>query len=233
MKVTETYESILPRIERSEEYLALADDEFRRSAFDKFIRRLKEKEEDDERERAKRRDRASMEKSSHRDRERERDRSHRGSGRHGRPSRSPEPDAYEADRRKAIADRERNYRKAADGFLSPPHRSGSERFDRDRERDRERDLRDRDPDRPYRGRRDDDRRRDLDDERERMYRRRGDPRGSVDELPWGDEKPSVSRRRRAESEVESVGSRRDSKVRRTRRYGRLGLVLTVEAIRGP
>lgn len=212
VKTSDLYDTVLPRIERSEEFLALSDDELRRSAFEKYIRRLKDKEEDDERERAKRRDRASIEKSSHRDRERERDRgdrSHRNSGRHGRSSRSPEPDAYEADRRKAIADREKNYRKgAADTLLSP--RRDSDRRDRDRERDR-------DPDRPHRGRRDDDRDRrrpDLDDERERMYRRRGDPRGSVDELPWGDDKPSASRRRRADSEIESVGSRRDSKVRR-------------------
>ena len=53
-------------------------------------------------------------------------------------------------------------------------------------------------------------RRDRDDEREKLYRRRGDPRGSIDELPWGDEKPT--RRRRADSDVESVGSARLSKV---------------------
>lgn len=211
----DTYDRVRLRIEDSEEYIALQSDELRRSAFDKFMRRLKEKE-DEERDRLKRRDR-SLDRSAHRDRDRG-ERSHRPSGRHARTSRSPEPDAYEADRRKAIADREKNYRKAsvADTLLSPGRRG----FDRDRERERDRDRgRDRDLDRPHRGRRDDsighyDRdRRDRDEEREKLYRRRGDPRGSIDELPWGDERPSISRRRRADSDAESVGSRRDSKVR--------------------
>ncbi|RFU35943.1 hypothetical protein B7463_g299, partial [Scytalidium lignicola] len=215
VRLDDTYDRIRPRIENSEEYIALPSDELRRSAFDKFIRRLKEKEEED-RDRLKRRDR-SVDRPGHRDRDRG-ERSHRPAGRHARPSRSPEPDAYEADRRKAIADREKNYRKAsvADTLLSPARRG----FERDRERDRDRDRgrdRDRDLDRPHRSRRDDsmghyDRdRRDRDDEREKLYRRRGDPRGSIDELPWGDERPSISRRRRADSDAESVGSRRDSK----------------------
>ncbi len=216
----DTYEKVLPRIERSEEYLALPSEELRRSAFEKVIRRLKEKDEDAEKDRLKRRERDSVEKLLHRDRDRgDRDRgerSHRSSGRHARPSRSPEPDAYEADRRKAIADREKNYRKAnvADTLLSPGRRS-SDRGDRLREVERERD-----PDRVHRRReasppRHDRERRERDDERERLYRRRGDPRGSIDDLPYGDEKPSGSRRRRADSDIESAGSRRDSKVRRT------------------
>jgi pre-mRNA-processing factor 40 len=141
---------------------------------------------------------------SYRDRDRG-ERSHRPGGRHARTSRSPEPDAYEADRRKAIADREKNYRKAsaADTLLSPSRRG---------------DRGDRDLDRPYRSRREevmshyDRERRDRDDEREKLYRRRGDPRGSIDELHWGDEKPI--RRRRADSDAESVASARLSKVRR-------------------
>jgi pre-mRNA-processing factor 40 len=218
----DTYEKVLPRIERSEEYLALPSEELRRSAFEKVIRRLKEKDEDAEKDRLKRRERDSVEKPLHRDRDRDRgdrdrgERSHRSSGRHARPSRSPEPDAYEADRRKAIADREKNYRKAnvADTLLSPGRRS-SDRGDRLREVDRERD-----PDRVHRRReasppRHDRERRERDDERERLYRRRGDPRGSIDDLPYGDEKPTGSRRRRADSDIESSGSRRDSKVRRT------------------
>lgn len=163
----------------------------------------------------KRRDRASVDRPSHRDRERDR----RSGGRPYRSSRSPEVDAYEADRRKAIADREKNYRKggAADTLLSPGRRS-----DRDRERDREREReRERDFDRPSRSRREppplshyDRERRDREEEREKMYRRRGDPRGSIDELPYGDEKPVVSRRRRADSDVESASSARVAKVRR-------------------
>jgi pre-mRNA-processing factor 40 len=205
----DTYDRIRPRIERSEEYLALPSEDLRKSAFDKVIRRLKEKDDDAERDRIRRRDRSSRDRSTHRERDRG-ERSHRAGGRHARSSRSPEPDAYEADRRKAIADREKSFRRsgAADSLLSPGRR-GSDRLDRERERDL---------DRPYRSRRDDsmshyDReRRDREDEREKLYRRRGDPRGSIDELPYGDERPSASRRRRADSDVESAGSRRDSKV---------------------
>lgn len=213
----DTFEKIRPRIERSEEYVALPTDDLRRSAFDKVIRRLKEKEEEAERERAKRRERDGSERLGYRERDRPiRDRGERHrriDDRHGRPSRSPEPDAYEADRRKAIADREKNYRKSnvADTLLSPGRR-GSDRLERDR-----------DFDRPHRGRREEplDRhdkeareRRDREDERERLYRRRGDPRGNIDELPYGDEKPSATRRRRADSDLESASSKRDTKVRR-------------------
>lgn len=181
---------------------------------------MKEKEEDAEKERLKRRDRASVDRPTHRDRDRG-ERLHRSSGRHARTSRSPEPDAYEADRRKAIADREKNYRKssAADGLLSPVRRG--ERLDRDRERERERDReRSRsdhmDLDKPHRNRREesiyDRERRDRESEREKLYRRRGDPRGSIDELPYGDERPTV-RRRRADSDGESAsGSARGAKV---------------------
>jgi hypothetical protein len=56
-------------------------------------------------------------------------------------------------------------------------------------------------------------RRDRETEREKLYRRRGDPRGAPDELPWGDDKPSTTRRRRADSDTESVGSSRVTKVR--------------------
>jgi pre-mRNA-processing factor 40 len=202
VRFDDTFERIQQRIERSEEYLAVSSDELRRSAFDKVIRRLKEKEEEAEKDRLRRRDRASVDRPTYRDRDRgER---HRPSGRHARTSRSPEPDAYEADRRKAIADREKNYRKAsvADTLLSPGRRG---------------DRGERDLDRPHRSRREesishyDRERRDRDDDREKLYRRRGDPRGNIDELPWGDEKPS--RRRRADSDAESVGSSRLSKVR--------------------
>lgn len=168
---------------------------------------MKEKEEDAEKDRLRRRERLSVERQAHRDRDSRGERSHRNSGRHGRSSRSPEPDAYEADRRKAIADREKNYRKAsaADTLLSPSRRGG------DRERDR-------DIDRQHRNRRDesmshyDRERRNRDDEREKLYRKRGDPRGSIDELPYGDDRPGSGRRRRADSDGESVGSARAAKV---------------------
>lgn len=216
VRISDEYERVRTRFEGSEEYLAVTTDELRRSAFDKVIRRLKEKEEDFEKDRSKRRDRASVDRPTHKDRERER--GHRGATRHDRRSRSPEPDAYEADRRKAIADREKNYRKGgmADTLLSPSRRDrrDPEIHDRERDRDRDRLMRDRDLDKP-RSRRDDSmshyerERRDREDEREKLYRRRGDPRGSIDELPYGDERSSAPRKRR-ESEVDI---RRDSKVR--------------------
>lgn len=225
IRIDDTFDRVRGRIERSHEWLALDSDELRRSAFEKVIRRLKEKEEDAEKDRLKRRERISVDRSTRgrdgrdRDHDRERERSHRSGGRHGRPSRSPEPDAYEADRRKAIADREKNYRKGsvADTLLSPARRG-----DRLDHRERDYDLDRRDLDRPHRPRREDsashyDReRRDRESEREKLYRRRGDPRGAPDELPWGDDRPTTVsnvRRRRADSDNESVGSSRVTKVR--------------------
>lgn len=218
IRLSDTLESIRPRIERSKEYMAVPSEELRLEAFDKVIQRLKEKEEAAEKDRAKRRERPSVEGQSHRDRDRSDrgERSHRPRGRHARPSRSPEPDPYEADRRKAIADREKSHRKAnaADTLLSPGRR-GVDRIDR------ERDL-----DRPHRSRHEassihyDRERRDRDDDREKGYKRRADPRGnSADELPYGDDRPSGgSRRRRAESdEGDSVGSRRDMRETKVRR----------------
>jgi pre-mRNA-processing factor 40 len=206
IRTDDSFEKVKPRIEKSEEYLAVNSDDLRRSAFDKVIRRLKEKDEDAEKDRNKRRERVSVDQGLHRDRDRG-ERPHRSNGRQGRTSRSPEPDAYEADRRKAIADREKNYRKgtAADGLLSP----------RRADRERDRGDRDRDIDRAHRSRREDPyerERRERENSRELNYRRRADPRAPVDELPYGDEKPQSARRRRADSDVESATSARLAKV---------------------
>ncbi|KAI1004375.1 Pre-mRNA-processing protein prp40 [Podosphaera aphanis] len=203
----ETYERLQPRIERSEEYAAVPTDELRRSAFDKVIKRLKEKEDEAEKDRMRRRERPSVDRSTYRDRDRG-DRARRTKGRHDGASRSPQPDAYEADRRKAIADREKNYRRSAVDTLLSPVRRG------DRDRDREIDL-----DRPHRSRREeisyyDRERRDRDSEREKLYRRRGDPRGSIDELPYGDERPSIIKRRRVDSDGDSVNSSKVAKRRK-------------------
>lgn len=64
-------------------------------------------------------------------------------------------------------------------------------------------------------------RRDREDERERLYRTRGDPRGTRDELDYGGGLGSGGRRRRG-SDAESVGSarkkpRRDDGRRSSRR----------------
>lgn len=187
---SDTWEQVRSRVEKSEEYKAVETDELRRSAFDKVIRRLKEKNDDHERDRARR-------DTRDRDRERDKDRDRRNGHRR---TRSPEPDAYEADRRKAQADRERQYRKTSIEGFSPRR----EREDWDRER----------YDRPS-GRLSghyERERREREVERERSYVSRADPRdkGAV-ELDYGDSRPaSNSTRRRRDSEG-SHDSRRESK----------------------
>ncbi|GES58940.1 formin binding protein [Aspergillus terreus] len=217
VRPTDSWDQVRSRVERFEEYKALESDELRQAAFDKVIRRLKEKEEDADRDRD--RDRGS--RREHYDRSDREYRSYRGErrGASSRMSRTPEPDAYEADRRKAQADRERSYRKTSG--LSPVRERREDR-DRDRERYRERD-RDRDWDRERSSRslsHYDRERRDREEERERLYRTRGDPRGSRDELDYGgDTRSTVSndRRRRRDSDAESVASRSAKRYRRDSR----------------
>ena len=215
--VSDTYEKVRPRLLKTDEFQAVSSEDSRRNAFEKHIRRLREKDEEADRS-YRRRDRMSVDRDVHRrDRERSRgERSHRSGGRGSRRSRSPETDAYEAYRRKAIAERERNHRRStiAEGLLGSDRSRASPPPRRERERERERDRdHDRDHDRPSRSRRDDDshyerERRDREDEREKVYRRRID-RGSYDELPYGDERPSGSRRRRPDDEDDYT--RRDSR----------------------
>ena len=185
---TTTFESIRPSISHLDEFKALDSDDLRRQAFDKVIRRLKEKEDDLEHERSKRR-------------ERDRDREVRNGHHYGRRSRSPELDPYEADRRKAMADRERQYHKSGATGLSPPPR--------DRERDRHERILSRDHHRLSHYDRE---RREREDERERLYRTRG---SRADELDYGAEGGRSSARRRRDSEGDSVGSAR-KRVRRDR-----------------
>lgn len=217
--MNDTWDQVRPRVEKFDEYKDIETDEIRQAAFDKFIRRLKEKEEDADRDRGSRdRDRS---RRDYYDRDRDA-RSYRGERRgvSSRHSRTPEPDAYEADRRKAQADRERSYKKAS--ALSPVQ---DRREDRDRERDRDRDReryrerereRGRDWDRVSYGRE----RRDREEERERLYRTRADPRGSRDELDYGGDTRSTTsndRRRRRDSDSESVASRSVKRFRRDSR----------------
>ena len=145
----DTWETTRPRIERLEEYAALPDDEDRRAAFDKHLARLQ----DAERSRRHRRDRSR--------------RSHTPQAEHN---------AYAEDRRRAIEQRERQYRHASGGLSPPP---------RDRRappRDDRRSLDDPPPPRRERGRY------DGPPPRERAYVSRADPqsRGS-DLLDYGDE----------------------------------------------
>jgi pre-mRNA-processing factor 40 len=211
VNIDDSFESVKPRLETFKEYQIL-DDEARQIAFDKYIRRLQEKAEDIERERARRESR--QDRSVHRDRDYRRsydydDRRDRGSGRHR--TRTPEIDAYEADRRKAQADRERVYRKASFGLTPPP---------RDR-RDGDRYVSDREPPRERRSDRYESmyerERREREMERERNYASRADPRdrGKNAMLDYGDEDAVGSRpgsvRKRRDSDA-SMSSRRDNKV---------------------
>lgn len=207
IRVTDTWEQVRPRVEKYEEYKVLETDDLRQAAFDKALRRLREKEEDSGRDRD-------------RSRTSRRDRDHRGSSRRGersRFSRTPEPDAYEADRRKAQADRERSYKRG----LSPIRERREERDrDRDREKDRYRERpRDRERDRHSRALSHYEiERREREEERERLYRTRADPRGSRDELDYGaDTRSTVStsdRRRRLDSDADSVSGRSAKRHRR-------------------
>lgn len=213
--LSDTFDKVRPRILKAAEFQSLPDDALH-SVFDRHMRRLREKDEDVERGVR----RSSERDVSRRDGDRPRsDRPHRGGGR--RRSRSPaELDPYEADRRKAIAERERNHRKStmAENLLGSERGGGSRASPPPPSSRRDRDARDREPrdyDRASRPRRDDDRdfdRRDREEDRER-YRRRGADRGSYDELPYGDERPASARRRRQDDEDDySRKDSRDSKV---------------------
>ncbi|EAT85608.2 hypothetical protein SNOG_06957 [Parastagonospora nodorum SN15] len=137
VSVTDTWEVVRPRVEKTDEYRALKSDTLRESVFDKYMRRLKDKESD-------RRDRS---RRDDRDRERDRDRRERDPERRratqdrvarhrisdgtglspprrrerreddryeGRPRRSPAGDHYVSERREREAERERSYVSRAD-----------------------------------------------------------------------------------------------------------------------
>jgi len=202
---------VKPRVEKLEEYHAVETDELRRTAFDKVIRRLKEKYDADEQDRA----REEHERKREREREARRRRDDRGY------TRSPETDVYEADRRRAIADRERSYRRGSAAGLSPPQSYDYEPRRRDtRDRMDDRDYRDRERDRHDRGRLGggspfERERRVREVERERGYVSRADPRDVAKELDYGEsgragsmtESTGTSRRRRS---IDS-DSKRDNK----------------------
>ncbi|KAI4279690.1 MAG: hypothetical protein L6R35_006042 [Caloplaca aegaea] len=224
-----SWETIRPQIAHLPEFLALDSDELRKQAFDKVIRRLRDKEEDTA-ERAERgkRDR----RNGHYDpRDREREREH--GGHRGAPAaRTPEPDIYEAERRKAMADRERQYNhKAGATGLSPPPPVAARSRDRherigSRGETRPRGHRYPPPAEPLTDLRDVDhgreRERDRDRDRERLHATRP-PRGER-ELDYGDSRSGGAgggggggARRRRGSEG-SEGSAR-KRVRREERRG--------------
>ncbi|RDA87949.1 hypothetical protein CP532_1715 [Ophiocordyceps camponoti-leonardi (nom. inval.)] len=208
IRLGDTWEAVRARVSNSVEFQAVASEEAARHAFERHMYRLRERVEEDNERNHRRNGRVSSDRDvPRRGRDRSRDeRSHHRRGRSARRSRSPEPDPYEDDRRRAVAERERNHRRSAmaenvlsagdRARLSPPPR-------------RERDYRDRDRgyDRYARHRRSDDgafarERRERDDDRERSFRRHVDSR-SVDELNYGDDGPTPatgSRRRRHEDD---------------------------------
>lgn len=225
--LSDSYDKVKARLQKSTEFQAVTSEEARRIAFDKHLRRLREKEDEAEKDRQRRRDR-SRDRYRDRERDRERDRGERSHRSARTRSRSPEPDLYEADRRKAIAERERNYRKSsmAETLLSD-HRSSGGHDDREyRDRDRERD-RDRDRDRHRERERDRDRDRDRERERDRDRDYDRPPRSRRDEplshydrerRDREEERERSYRRRIVERDVEGLnyGDEKPSTPRRRR-----------------
>ncbi|KAL6703193.1 U1 snRNP protein [Coniothyrium glycines] len=200
---SDTWVVVRPRVEKTDEYRALKSDTLRESVFDKYMRRLKDKE-SDRRDRSRRDDRD-------RDRDRrDRDREYRNGHsdthrRHRTRTRSPEHDPYAAERRRAQQDREARYRNTDGTGLSPTPRR--DRRDDDRyERSR------RSPGGDHYGRE----RREREVERERSYVSRADPReASVSLLDYGDSGGRTSSARRRRESDEST-SRRDRDSKRAR-----------------
>jgi pre-mRNA-processing factor 40 len=201
--LSDTWEVVRPRIEKTDEYRALKSDTLRESVFDKFLRRLKDRE-TDRRDRS-RRDERDRERDRDRDR-RDRDREYRNGHsdshrRHRTRTRSPELDAYASSRVRAAEDRAKRFRHSDSTGLSPPRRRGGRDDDR-----YERPLRS--PAGDHYGTE----RREREVERERNYVSRADPReSSVSLLDYGDHAGrTASARRRRESDENA--SKRDSKV---------------------
>ncbi|KAH3918407.1 hypothetical protein HBH56_036200 [Parastagonospora nodorum] len=200
VSVTDTWEVVRPRVEKTDEYRALKSDTLRESVFDKYMRRLKDKE-SDRRDRSRRDDRDRERDRDRRERDREYRNGHSDSHRHRTRTRSPEHDPYAAERRRATQDRVARHRISDGTGLSPPRR-------------RERREDDRYEGRPRRSPAGDhyvSERREREAERERSYVSRADPReSSVSLLDYGDGAGrTASARRRRESDESA--SKRDSK----------------------
>jgi pre-mRNA-processing factor 40 len=209
VKLGDTWEDVRPRVEQSEAFRAIEAEDSRRTAFEKFMKRLKEKEEDkasgkdhDRDRRYRERHDRERDRDRHRDRDRDRDRDHRNghSDSHRRHRLSAEPDVYEEERKKAQVERERSYHRGSIQGLSPPRR------DRD-ERDRYDRL---SGGRPSLGSHYDRERREREAERERSYVSRADPRDKHSELDYGDSRAASTRRRR-DSDADSGRSTKVSK----------------------
>ncbi|KAJ4367306.1 U1 snRNP protein [Neocucurbitaria cava] len=220
VSLSDTWEVVRPRVEKSEEYRALKSDTARQAAFDKHMRRLKESERDRERERERERESDRRDRSRRDDRERVRDRheiddefrnghpdSHRSRRTRTRSPERPERDPYAAERRRAQQLREVRWNNDAPRLTPPPRR---DRGDDDRyERSRRGSL----GDHYVRERR------ERETEREQRSERpfsRADPReAGVSLLDYGDSggRTSLSRRRR---ESDESTSKRDHDNKRAR-----------------
>jgi pre-mRNA-processing factor 40 len=195
IRLDHSYDDVMQKLAGHREYKH-ANESARKTAYEKYIRRLKEREEHDRERSHTRRDRdRETNGSSRRGHERDRDDRHRR-------TRSPEMDAYEADRKRAQADRERHYRTGSFGLGSPSrdrrddrHGGRLDRYETYSHYDRER--------------------RDREVERERSYVSRADPRDQTRALNYGDDDVVGSRpgsvRKRQDSDA-SFDSKRDSKV---------------------
>jgi pre-mRNA-processing factor 40 len=189
IRVDDRYEDVLPELETIREFRN-ATEITRREAFAKHIHRLRDKEKDERTHRDKDRDQRN---GSRHDNERDADRR--------RDDRTPELNSYEEDRKRAQANRERQYRKASFG-LTPPRDRRDERDDRHRRHRRDESIYERE-------------RREREIERERNYVSRADPRDKGRALDYGDDDGPSSRpgsiRKRRDSDI-SAGGRRDPKV---------------------
>lgn len=203
IRAEESYDDVVARLSGIRDW-DTAGEEVRKRAYEKYMARWRERDDDRPR----------------RDRERDRSRDYRNGPRRDerddrrdrvrQRTRTPEIDAYEADRRKAQADRERSYRKASFGLTPPPPRGVDRYDDRDRRDDRRDERR-----RPTRDGFHDNERRAREAERERNFMSRADPREKNKTLDYGDDDvvgsrpPSIRKRRESET---SMASRRESKV---------------------
>ncbi|EDR14046.1 uncharacterized protein LACBIDRAFT_151359, partial [Laccaria bicolor S238N-H82] len=164
--ISMAYEDIVPLIEDLPEYKALDDEEGRRAAFTKFVKRQKERlreaasedgasttsrkrkepardhrdgERDKEKERDRDRDRGEREREREKDREPHRERT-KDYDRGTRSSRHHRYDDYETERRTSRDyGREREKDKDRDGYRSSKHHRDGERDDRKRDREGGRD----------------------------------------------------------------------------------------------
>ncbi|KAL9631516.1 MAG: hypothetical protein Q9204_004199, partial [Flavoplaca sp. TL-2023a] len=231
-----TWETVRPQVAHTEEFKVLDSDDLRRQAFEKVIRRVREKEDDH----------ANRERSSHGKRDRRNGhaydpRDHAREPRH----RTPELDIYEAERRKAMADRERVYssKSGATGLSPPPMMP----VPRSRERDRHERLgsrgeggreRERERERERRGHRyppgeleptpRSSVRAEEDVGRDRLYATRP-PRGER-ELDYGDSR-SGGRRRRGSEGSEEAGAVRKRRRGETPREKRREKTRTPEVVK--